>query len=78
MSQPSPSTQAPIADHALLSDARTAALVTSDGRIDWLCLPRFDSEAVLTSLLGTATGLQMDWNEHTTPAVPATDNSAGD
>lgn len=53
MSQPSPSTQAPIADHALLSDARTAALVTSDGRVDWLCLPRFDSEAVLTSLLGT-------------------------
>ena len=33
---------------------------------------------LLTSLLGTATGLQMDWNEHTTPAVPATDDSAGD
>ena len=41
-----------IEDHALLSDQRTTALVTRDGDVDWLCMPRFDSDAVLTSLLG--------------------------
>lgn len=41
-----------IEDHALLSDQRTTALVTRDGVIDWLCMPRFDSAAVLCSLLG--------------------------
>ena len=38
--------------HALLSDQRSAALVTRDGDVDWLCLPRFDSDALFASLLG--------------------------
>ena len=41
-----------IEDHALLSDQRAAALVTRQGDIDWLCLPRFDSDALFCSLLG--------------------------
>lgn len=42
-----------IEDHALLSDQRATALVTREGDIDWLCLPRFDSDALFCSLLGT-------------------------
>jgi len=45
----------PIEQHALLSDQRTAALVTPGGRITWLCLPRFDSSPVFAELLGGPT-----------------------
>jgi GH15 family glucan-1,4-alpha-glucosidase len=43
-------------DHAFLSDCSSAALITRDGSVDWLCLPRFDSPAVLARLLDDGGG----------------------
>lgn len=45
--------QRPISEHGFISDQRSAALVTREGTIPWLCMPRFDSAALFASLLGT-------------------------
>ena len=42
-----------IEDYAVVGDMQSVALVGADGSVDWLCLPRFDSEACFAALLGT-------------------------
>ena len=45
-----------ISDYGLIGDTRTAALVSSAGAIDWLCLPRFDGDPVFARLIGGPEG----------------------
>ena len=45
-----------ISEHGLIGDLQTAALVSTDGTIDWFCVPRFDSPSVFASLLDPERG----------------------
>ena len=58
-----------IGDYALLSDRHGAALVSRDGSVDWLCLPRFDSPSTFALLLGEQAGY---WSVRATGAVQVT------
>src|SRR5262245_3185461 len=44
---------APIEDYGLIGDASTVALISRHGSLDWMCLPRIDSDACFAKLLGT-------------------------
>ena len=46
----------PVADYGLLADCNSSALVDRAGSIDWLCLPRYDSDAIFARLLDPAGG----------------------
>jgi alpha,alpha-trehalase len=46
----------PIGEYSLLSDCHSAGLVSRDGSVDWLCIPRFDAPSVLSRLLDPAGG----------------------
>jgi GH15 family glucan-1,4-alpha-glucosidase len=53
-----------IAEHGLIGDLQTSALVSTDGTIDWFCSPRFDSPSIFGSLLDKARGGHFSAHPH--------------
>ena len=71
-----------IADHGLIGNMQTAALVTTDGTIDWFCAPRFDSPSIFGCLLdhdqgGHRTGRRSQWSRRLADVTRATPASRG-
>src|SRR3954466_8752690 len=46
----------PIGEYGLLADCNSAALVDRDGSVDWLCLPRYDRDAIFSRILDPEAG----------------------
>src|SRR6188768_1858263 len=59
-----------IEDYGLIGDLQTAALVSRDGCVDWLCFPRFDSGACFAALLGDESNGR--WSFKPTEKITAT------
>ncbi|HQX62081.1 MAG TPA: DUF5911 domain-containing protein, partial [Thermomicrobiales bacterium] len=51
-----PAAYPPISDYSLIGNCRSAALIGRDGAIDWLCWPRFDSNAIFAAILDQGRG----------------------
>ena len=61
----------PIGSHGLLGDTRTAALVDTQGSIDWLCLPHFDCDPATLARSGSATTIVPSMSPRSSRVSPA-------